>query len=153
MSQRITDSMLEKRIARINQLLGLPVGDMYEAQRGADGHLIPTGNYQLESAYNCVALTRNAQSVQVIPLCSKRERFDRMGSFIDGIAAARTIAKPAPVRIAVFVSGGICQDVECNAPFDYTVIDADNIDDDDDEEKDAETQWDELTAPWIAARR
>ena len=88
MTNRITDAMLESRVRRLNQLTNSPctpysqVGNMSIAN---------VGNFHLSHAYGGVCLHRMCNESGGIrtPIISyhttKRDLYDRMNAFIDGI--------------------------------------------------------------------
>jgi hypothetical protein len=86
---RITKAQLDAAVAGLNRTLELPQ-ETYEAQRDANGNLVSTGNYQLDSGYGGYKLTRNAGSVDVSRegYVSIRELYVWIWAFREGIDVA-----------------------------------------------------------------
>lgn len=92
MTNRITDSMLEARIRRLNELTGSPLTPWSQI----DGkNVANVGNFHLSCAYGGVCLHRmsNKSGGVSTPLVSyhttKRDLYDRINSFMDGIYFAQ----------------------------------------------------------------
>lgn len=88
MSERITDSMLEKRIKRINELTNSSLTPYSKI----DGkNVANVGNFHLSHSYGGVCLHRmcNESGGVRTPIISyhttKRHLYDLMNAFIDGI--------------------------------------------------------------------
>lgn len=90
--QRITDSMLEARVRRLNELTGSPQ-EPYSRVNGQN--VANVGNFHLSHAYGGVCLHRMANESGGVrtPIISyhttKRELYDRINSFLDGIEFAQ----------------------------------------------------------------
>lgn len=88
MANRITDKMLDVKVAEINELTGSPVTPYV-------GGKAQIGNYHVSHCYGGVALHRmfNEGGGVTTPFgcghSTKRELFDKMSAFIAGIRAAR----------------------------------------------------------------
>ena len=93
--QRITDKDLENLVDRINRTLGTP---MTYATANDDGkRTINIGNYHLDSAYGGVQLVQTVTiggGVRVIihGYGTKRELFNKMHAFLEGVRAAESEA-------------------------------------------------------------
>lgn len=92
MSNRITDSMLEARVKRLNELTGSPATPYGQI----DGKTVANvGNFHLSYANGGVCLHRMANESGGVrtPIISyhttKRELFDRINSYMDGIMFAQ----------------------------------------------------------------
>ena len=92
MTMRITDSMLEARVKRLNELTNSPATPYTQA----DGRAVANvGNFHLSYAYGGVCLHRMANpsggvSTPIISYhTTKRELFDRINSYMDGIMFAQ----------------------------------------------------------------
>lgn len=92
MTNRITDSMLEARIRRLNELTGSPLTPWSQI----DGkNVANVGNFHLSCSYDGVCLHRmsNKSGGVSTPLVSyhttKRDLYDRINSFMDGIYFAQ----------------------------------------------------------------
>ena len=101
MSDRITDRQLDSMATHINKLLGTPLVP-YSQNIEVDGLRVTADQpqpqaycYHIESAYNGVALHRMAaQGTGVSDVLScgyttKRDLYNRMRAFIEGIHATR----------------------------------------------------------------
>jgi len=92
MSERITDSMLENRVKRINELTNSPL-TLYSKVDGKN--VANVGNFHLSRAYGGVCLHRmcNENGGVRTPIISyhttKRHLYDLMNAWIDGIEFAR----------------------------------------------------------------
>lgn len=92
MSNRITDSMLEARVRRLNQLTNSPITPY--SQVGSMS-IANVGNFHPSYAYGGVCLHRMANESGGVrtPIISyhttKRELYDRINSFLDGIEFAQ----------------------------------------------------------------
>lgn len=92
MSERITDSMLENRVKRINKLTNSPL-TLYSKVDGKN--VANVGNFHLSRAYGGVCLHRmcNESGGVRTPIISyhttKRHLYDLMNAWIDGIEFAR----------------------------------------------------------------
>ncbi len=91
MSNRITDSMLEARVRRLNELTGSPMSPYSTI----DGRSVANiGNFHLSYAYGGVCLHRMANEDGGVrtPIISyhttKRDLFDLINAFMDGIQFA-----------------------------------------------------------------
>jgi hypothetical protein len=92
MSDRITDSMLENRVKRINELTNSPLTPYSKI----DGkNVANVGNFHLSHSYGGVCLHRmcNESGGVRTPIISyhttKRHLYDLMNAWIDGIEFAR----------------------------------------------------------------
>jgi len=90
--QRITDSMLEARVRRLNELTGSP----QEPYSRIDGKTVANvGNFHLSHAYGGVCLNRMANESGGVrtPIISyhttKRELYDLINAWMDGIQFAQ----------------------------------------------------------------
>jgi hypothetical protein len=92
MSDRITDSMLESRVKRINELTNSPL-TLYSKIDGKN--VANVGNFHLSRSYGGVCLHRmcNESGGVRTPIISyhttKRHLYDLMNAWIDGIEFAR----------------------------------------------------------------
>ena len=88
---RITKGMLERKADYLNKITGNPSAPW---TRGEDGRLTGNiGNYHLNWAYGGVELVQMATEDGAIRgilegYCSKRELYEKICAFIDGIEAA-----------------------------------------------------------------
>ena len=102
MKNKITRKNLEAVVLRINEMTGNPVAAY---TKSADGKYVANvGNYHLDGAYGGYALHRmqstggGIQDVFRIGHVSKRELYNSMFAFIEGIEAAKfSRATPLPV--------------------------------------------------------
>jgi hypothetical protein len=91
MSNRITDSMLEARVRRLNELTGSPMSPYSKID---DRNVANIGNFHLSYAYGGVCLHRMANEGGGVrtPIISyhttKRELYDLINAFMDGIQFA-----------------------------------------------------------------
>jgi len=92
MSDRITDSMLNSRVKRLNELTNSPL----EPYSQIDGRSVANiGNFHLSHAYGGVCLHRmcNESGGVRTPIISyhttKRHLYDLMNAYADGIMFAR----------------------------------------------------------------
>ena len=92
MKTRITDSMLEACIRRLNELTGSPLTPWSQV----DGRNVANvGNFHLSGAYGgvCVHRMHSTSGGVTTPIISyhttKRELYDRINSFMDGIYFAQ----------------------------------------------------------------
>jgi len=92
MSDRITDSMLNSRVKRLNELTNSPL----EPYSQVDGRSVANiGNFHLSHAYGGVCLHRmcNESGGVRTPIISyhttKRHLYDLINSYMDGIMFAR----------------------------------------------------------------
>ena len=96
--ERITESMIEKKIKLINKLTGNPQSSWTEHK---DKNMTANiGNYHLQLEYGATGVQQMAgdggTTIQIIPLGTKREVFNRLISFIAGL---KTIRIEMPVVI------------------------------------------------------
>ena len=97
MTDRITNKMLEQKIDYLNKLTGNPLTP-WTQYRAQDGKLVTTanqGNYHLGGAYGKVELSQmctDGGGVHTIfPYCTKRELFDRLRAYINGIEVGKEL--------------------------------------------------------------
>ena len=95
MSYRITEKMLNARVDWLNELTNNPV-EAYTRKEGADRATANIGNFNISHAYGGVSLhqmqtdgggVRDVFSCGHIP---KRELFERICAFMDGVQAGKT---------------------------------------------------------------
>ena len=84
--QRITNAMLENRINTINTMTNSPLKPYEKVD---DKYKASIGNYHLYGAYGAYALHRIVNDGggirEIIGLCTKRELYNRMNSYISGL--------------------------------------------------------------------
>ena len=95
--ERITNAMLDQLCKQINEATGSPT---HTWTKGADGRMTASlGHYHIDGAYGGVALQRMCSEgggvTTVIPRGTKRELYDRMRAYMDGIKAGRTGESPS----------------------------------------------------------
>ena len=105
MKDRITIKQLSAQVERLNRLTGQPLEPYVREDDGTEHGRFAAqiGNYHVSQAYGGVRLHQMAtpgggvRDVLSLGYCSKRELYDRLLAFIEGIETAngnRTIREP-----------------------------------------------------------
>ena len=89
MRKQITKDDLYRRIERLNKLTGAPQQPYQDERDPETGNLIPNaGNHSLTGAYGRWDVDRMCEgggATGLFGYCTKRELFDRLGAYLDGI--------------------------------------------------------------------
>ena len=90
MSNRITIKNLEYLVDRINEVTGQPATSWTKTKTGITANI---GNYHLAGAYGLHALEQMYNDgggvMQIFPLSTKRELYDKMRAFLAGYEQAK----------------------------------------------------------------
>lgn len=118
---RITKKQLETRIDTLNSMTGQPMEPYAPVCRKDGGLMSNAGHYHLNWAYGGVGVDQMCSgggARDILPLGTKRETYERLGSMIEGIRIGQKTAPPVhivaaaphdrngnPRRVSVQVSG------------------------------------------------